>query len=458
MSSALSSTVVSKASIAVNRFGYGARGNELEQAKVNPKQWVKSQLQAISYSADFPDSNTILLEHFNYQQNKKDNKNNKKQQVNRKPSIDKNNNNYTRKMMVTMSADTIEQAVTSSNSVSWRLLDFFSNHFSVSAGGRLMAGLVSTLEREAIAPNLLGNFADLLIAVEQHPAMLIYLNNERSFGPNSKIGKRRRKGLNENLAREILELHTLGVNGGYQQTDIVELAKAITGWSVINLKKEKGDGFKFRANGHESGDRKILGKNYSAKGVLQGEQMLRDLAVNPATAKYICYKLAHHFVSEKPAEALLIKMEQAWLKTSGNIKQVMMTLFDADEAWLDTTQKFKTPREFVISAHRVLSETKIHSKAVYNTLTTLGQKPFNSGSPAGYSDNQKDWAGASALMSRIDWTARVSSFRKNANAEKLIKKAFGQSISEHSYQVIMRAESRQQAFILFLMSPEFQRR
>ena len=185
----------------------------------------------------------------------------------------------------------------------------------MTANGRLMAGLSATLEREAIAPNLFGNFESMLLAVEQHPAMLIYLNNEKSFGPNSRISKRHKKGLNENLAREILELHTLGVNGGYLQEDVIELAKAITGWSVFNPQKERNTGFTFRKNGHEPGTRILLGKRYPNEGIEQGENMLRDLAMNPATVKYICYKLAHHFVGEAPLQSLLNNMENTCVKT-----------------------------------------------------------------------------------------------------------------------------------------------
>jgi len=446
------------ASIAVNRFGYGARNNELQQAQANPLKWLKSQLTIPVLNNAFPSSEDILKEHFHFIQQKKQHKKQNAMAGANKKNIDKKTRKYARNTLLSMSSDTVKQAINSSHSVSWRLLDFFSNHFSVSANGRLMTGLAATLERESIAANLLGQFDDLLLAVEQHPAMLIYLNNEKSFGANSTLGMRRKKGLNENLAREILELHTLGVDGPYQQTDVTELAKAITGWSVVNLIKEQGSGFTFRHFGHEPGERTLLGKTYKENGVHQGEQMLRDLAVNPATAKHMCYKLAHHFVTENPPKLLLSKMETTWLKSNGNIKQVMFAMFEAQESWLDSPQKFKTPREFVISSHRALATTKINDKGIYNALTALGQQPFNAGSPAGYSDKQKDWLGASALMARIDWTTTMSSYRKRANAEKIMRHALGEGVAEHTYKMVIRAESRQQALTLLLMSPEFQRR
>ena len=451
--------LINRANIAVNRFGYGARNDELIQATKNPKKWITEQLQPINFSATFPHSNDVFLEHVKYLKEKK---HQKKKKNNNQSANAQSNNKMTRNMaritLRRMSADTLKKAINSSNSVSWRLLDFFSNHFSVSANGRLMSGLAATLERESIAPNMLGNFEELLLAVEQHPAMLIYLNNEKSFGPNSRMARKKKKGLNENLAREILELHTLGVNSGYSQLDVIELAKGITGWSVLNPRKERHAGFTFRANGHEPGVRKLLGKSYTEGGIAQGKQMLRDLAMSPATAKYVCYKLAHHFVSETPSNSLLSKMENTWMKTRGNIRQVMLSLFNSDDAWLNSPQKFKTPREFIISTHRALGTTKTNEKVLLASVIMLGQQPFNAGSPSGYSDSQKDWQGASDLMARIDWSVKFSSQRKRINAERIMNSALALNTNKHTYKLVIRAESRQQALTLLLMSPEFQRR
>ncbi|ARD46034.1 DUF1800 domain-containing protein [Colwellia sp. PAMC 21821] len=449
-----SSVKTNNAFIALNRFGYGAKEGELNQAVKNPKQWIIEQLQPIAFDNRLPHSNDIFLDHEKYIKEKK----HLKKQNNANQKSNSMLNNMARTNMRLMSADTINKAITSSNSVSWRLLDFFSNHFSVTGNSRLMSGLSSTLEREAIAPNLLGKFEDLLLAVEQHPAMLIYLNNERSFGPNSTISKKRNKGLNENLAREILELHTLGVKSSYTQFDVIELAKGISGWSVFNPSKERSVGFTFRSNGHEPGIRKLLGISYPSGGIAQGEQMLRDIAVNPATAKHVCYKLAHHFVSETPSKKLLNIMENTWKHSGGNIKQVMVSLFNSDEAWLDTPQKFKTPREFVISAFRALGTIPPKDKMLLDSMATLGQKPFNAGSPAGYSDSENDWLGASALMARIDWSVKLSSFRSKINAEEIMHIALALPPTTHTYKSVIRAESRQQALTLLLMSPEFQRR
>lgn len=283
----------SQAVIAVNRFGLGARGNELQQATKNPMLYLTNQLVTPEFNDKLPNSNQLLLHLADFIQKRrfsnfapncelpnKKNKSNKKQ----KP--------FFQKSYQQLCCDTVIRAIRSPNSVSWRLLDFFSNHFSVTALGQKMVALAPTLEREAIAPNMLGNFEDMVLAVMHHPTMLIYLNNDRSFGPNSKIGQRSKKGLNENLAREMMELHTLGVNGGYSQADVIELAKGITGWSVALPLKDYKVGFYYRDSGHEPGDRTLLGKNYAQKGEAQGIAMIKALARHPATAKHLCLKLA----------------------------------------------------------------------------------------------------------------------------------------------------------------------
>ncbi|MEW6995992.1 DUF1800 family protein [Colwelliaceae bacterium MEBiC 14330] len=458
----MSSFKVNAENIAVNRFGYGARGDELLSAKDNPKKWLKSQLKPIQFNDQQPSSDEIFLAHAKFQQHKKLMKKQQKKEASTqsKATLKQHNmlKNAARKAYVKMSSATLKQAIDSEHSVSWRLLDFFSNHFSVSTTGRLMLSLSPTLEREAIAPNLLGNFSDLLLAVEQHPAMIVYLNNEKSFGANSRLAKKRKVGLNENLAREIMELHTLGVNSGYSQQDVIELAKALTGWSVKRPIKEHGSGFVYRAYGHEPGNRTLLAKTYSQQGIKQGQQMLRDLAMHPSTAYNLCNKIAHHFVGEKVPTSLLDKMQKTWLDNQGNIKEVMITLFNAEEAWLATPQKLKTPREFVISTYRAIAPTKIDDRVLINSLTNLGQKPFNAGSPAGFSDDESDWLGASALIARVEWATLLSAQLKRINAEKIMASSLGSSISTNTYQIVMRAESRQQANTLFLMSPEFQRR
>ena len=197
--------------------------------------------------------------------------------------------------------------------VTTRLVMFWSNHFCVSANKGPVRGMAGAYEREAIRPHVLGRFVDMLLAVERHPAMLVYLDNHVSIGPNSRAGLNRGLGLNENLAREILELHTLGVGGGYTQEDVTNLARILTGWTVANLANPVGEPgrFFFAPARHEPGAWTVLGKRYGEAGMAAGEAVLRDLARHPATARHIARKLARHFVSAEPPAALVARLTPA---------------------------------------------------------------------------------------------------------------------------------------------------
>lgn len=435
--------------IAANRFGYGAKHTDNVKQIPDAKAWLKSGLILPVFDNTLPTSIVLGQRIHEYRLQKKMAKQQGKE-------LSMEQKSFARNAFLRFFDDTVTQVNNAEHTIQWRLLDFFSNHFSVTAQSTVLNQLAPTLEREAIAPNLLGNFEDLLLAVVKHPAMLIYLNNERSFGPNSKMGKRG-KGLNENLAREILELHTLGVNAGYTQQDVIELAKGISGWSVANPANEPDQGFVYRDKGHEPGSRKLLAKTYKKGGVEQGELMLKDIAQHTSTCHFICNKLAIHFISDNPPKSLVDKLKVTWQKTNGNIKQVMTTLIDAEESWSATSQKFKSPRDFVFSSMRLLPNNKFKGKQVQQVLKQLGQAPFKAGSPAGFADTEADWMGANAIMSRIDLATNVAS-RYKVNAENLLTTALANTVSELTYLSVVRAESRKQATAMLLLSPEFQRR
>jgi uncharacterized protein (DUF1800 family) len=474
------------AEIAVNRFGMGARAGELASAQSNPLQWLMSQLTPIVFDKKVGDLARAQEMLERYAELKKEEKSKPKPEKKSPKNLNKQDGDNSmgngmnakqdqpaeeeskelkdyRKdsgdMILAMEMESLQYAITAKGSFTSRLLDFFSNHFSVTGQGIEMRVLAPLLEREAIAPNLVGQFSDMLLAVEQHPSMLIYLNNEKSIGPDSPYGKKSKKGLNENLGREILELHTLGVHGGYTQTDVRELAMAITGWSVVG-KNEQGSGFVFRDKAHQPGTRKVLGKSYAQDDVKQGEAILKDLAHHPSTAKYVSFKLARHFIADKPSELLVEAMTKKWLETQGNIKSVVKTMFEHPDSWLPAQQKYKSPREFVVSTLRVvdsLEPLKFEKLKVLQSLSALGQQPFNAGSPAGYGDVSSAWDGAEALMARIEWVNQVAS-RIKVQALPLLEAALGKQVTENTLKQVRRAESRQQGLVLALMSPEFQRR
>src|SRR5213080_771491 len=217
-----------------------------------------------------------------------------------------------------------------------RLVAFWSNHFCISANkGGLARMWAGSFEREAIRPYVLGRFADMLKAVEQHPAMLFFLDNQQSLGPDSRAGLNRKRGLNENLAREIMELHTLGVNGGYSQDDVTSLARIITGWTYAGRQGMLGTpgSFVFNANAHQPGAHRVMGKIYESSGVTQGEAVLADIARHPSTAKFIANKFARHFVADDPPPALVARLADVFVKSDGDLKALATALLDSDEAW-----------------------------------------------------------------------------------------------------------------------------
>ncbi|WP_076540949.1 DUF1800 family protein [Shewanella sp. UCD-KL21] len=462
--------------IATNRFGLGARPNELSLATNDPKAYLVKQLVIPEFEATEFNSDEIIRQVSEFlrqeqlakknrqtenmmsmQGQSNSNKGNNKKKFNGPKPLPPHKQAYYQ-----LTASAFNSAINSPNSLSWRLLQFFSNHFSVTVSGRVMTALAATLEREAIAPNLLGSFEDMLQAVSSHPAMIRYLNNEKSFGANSPLGKRG-KGLNENLAREILELHTLGVNGGYTQADVIELANGISGWSIANPRKDNATGFIYRVNGHEPGARTLLGKQYpaaqdNASGVKQGQAMLADIAKQPQTATHLCYKIAKYFISDNPSESLQKKLVETWTQTDGNIKQVMLTLINAEESWQPELQKFKTPVEHVISSYRAVDQPVTNMQKLLKQLGEMGQQPFKAGSPEGFGDLEPDWNSANALMTKINWTTQFATSQRDSDTAQTINTVYGNSLSELSFNTITRAESREQALALLLLSPEFLRR
>ena len=356
-----------------------------------------------------------------------------------------------------------------------RLVHFWSNHFAVSADKLTVIGLSGLLEFEAIRPHVLGRFGDMLNAVERHPAMLLYLDQAQSVGPNSAIGSRfgqrgnRKLGLNENLAREIMELHTLGVRTGYDQADVTEFARAMTGWTVSGLGRGPGarfsgtDGppgeFVFARPLHEPGTRTIMGKHYDQEGERQAQAILNDLAAHPATATHLATKLARHFAGDTPPPGLVARMEAAFLKSGGDLPGVYRVLIASPEAWVATNPKFKTPWEWSISSMRALGMQTAEPAMATGLLNQLGQPVWRPGSPAGYDDIAASWAGPDAVMRRVEAAERFA-LRAGAtiDARTLAPKLFQAGLTPATVQALAHAESPRQALALLLVAPEFMRR
>jgi uncharacterized protein (DUF1800 family) len=343
-----------------------------------------------------------------------------------------------------------------------RLVAFWSNHFCISANkGELARMWAGSFEREAIRPYVLGRFGDMLKAVEQHPAMLFFLDNQQSLGPDSRAGQNRKRGLNENLAREIMELHTLGVGGGYSQDDVTSLARIITGWTFAGRQGQLGapGSFVFNANAHQPGPQRLLGKIYENNGVGQGEAALADIARHPSTAKFIATKFARHFVADDPPPALVARLEDVFRKSDGDLKAMTLALVDSNEAWQAPLTKLRSPYEFLVATGRLLARIPEDPGAYLGSLNPLGQPLWSPSGPNGFPDTNAAWAAPEGMKLRLDISAQIASrLGGNIDPRDLLEFAAADAASPETRRTIERAESRQQALALLLMSPEFQRR
>jgi uncharacterized protein (DUF1800 family) len=340
-----------------------------------------------------------------------------------------------------------------------RLVWFWSNHFCVSADKGGVRPICGAYEREAIRRNVLGRFGDMLLAAESHPAMLIYLDNARSIGPDSFAGLRQKRGLNENLAREILELHTLGVRSVYTQEDVTNFANVITGWTVIGFRQDpmRAGEFVFNPNMHQPAAQTVVGKHYPDKGMEQGRAVLAALARHPATARHVCTKLARHFVADEPAPALVERLTKRFLDTQGDLKEMAKTLVTSPEAWMAPSAKLKRPGEWIIGSFRAVGVTPPEIGPVMQAHNLLGEPIWRPSAPKGFPDESAPWL--DGLAQRLDIANQLARrVGEQVNVREVFEETLGPLASADTRQAIARAESRQQALALLFMAPEFQRR
>ncbi len=356
-----------------------------------------------------------------------------------------------------------------------RLVWFWSNHFCISADKAF--GMAGAYEREAIRPHVLGRFADMLLAVESHPAMLVYLDNTESMGADSVAGINRDKGLNENLAREIMELHTLGVRSGYTQKDVTSFANVITGWGwVWPDDPVHGGEFEFVRRLHQPGAQIVLGKSYADTGVEQGRAVLSDLARSAATAQHIAQKLATHFVADEPPPSLVAKLAQKFRDTDGDLKEVCKALVTADESWVPQRGKLKPPSAWLVAMLRLsggqwpiapgmnkafeqrMGVTPWPVGRVLTAQTQLGEALWRPPAPNGYPDTEAAWI--DGVPRRLDIATGFASqlAANDADPRAVLESALGPLASAATRDTIARAESRPQALALLVMAPEFLRR
>jgi len=459
--------------IAANRFGLGARPGDLAHIGNDPVGWLRVQLkgappalaaEGLRSSADIIAQSLVVRREI--RQARQEAKNGDAAALEAVIKLPK----LFRPLYIAEVTARFRQAAATDRPFLERVTQFWTNHFAVSVDKVAVLGVAGSLEREAIRPRVLGNFTGLLLAVEQHPAMLLYLDNHISVGPHSRaaaiVGRRNAKrpvGINENLAREIMELHTLGVGSGYTQADVTTFAEVITGWSIGGEAGRFSSGapgqFVFRSELHEPGAKVVLGKRYPDNGIEQGEAVLRDIAARPATAHFIATKLCRHFIADDPAPAAVAHVANAFTSSGGDLPTVYQALLTAPGAWAQPLSKYKTPSDYIVSTFRGLELPVGYGRGALGAFEVLGQRTYSPGSPAGWPDRSDDWSGASALMKRIEWAdavgQRVGGRREAAG---LAPELLGGNLSANTSTAISRAASAPQALTLLLAAPEFMRR
>jgi uncharacterized protein (DUF1800 family) len=355
-----------------------------------------------------------------------------------------------------------------------RLVMFWQNHFSMTVNkAETIRGTIGQLERDVIRKNVLGRFEDMLDGVMSHPAMIAYLDNDDSMGPNSEIGLQWGAGFNENLARESLELHTLGSGGGYTEQDVSAYAKILTGWSYVRGWESDGrwnggtpanrGRFIFREEWHEPGPIEFMGRTYAQPGTGQARRVFEFLAASPATAEHIAFKLVRHFITDEPTPAMVEPLKARFLETDGNLKQVARALVELPEAWTLPLEKVRTPYELAIAQYRALGTRYLTDEywALSETLRALHHMIWEAPSPEGYSDEAAYWLDPDGMTIRLDTaqlSARVYGSRLKGSTPQLANNLYGKSLSRATRERIAGSGDVNRELTILFCSPEFQRR
>ena len=335
------------------------------------------------------------------------------------------------------------------------MVDFWFNHFNVFAGKGNDQALVASYERDAIRPNAMGSFRDLLGATAKHPAMLYYLDNARSSAAAVKANGKP-AGLNENYARELMELHTLGADAGYSQTDVTELARMLTGWTFDQRRLiEDNETFRFDARRHDTGTKTWLGRTVAPDGQREGEQALDVLAAHPATARHVSYKLAQYFVQDAPPPALVARMARSWQDSGGDIRTVLRTMFYSPEFMAPAAQnaKFKTPYRYVLSAARAAAPPVVNVPQLLGTMRQLGMPLYGCQTPDGYKNTEAAWLNPDALSRRIAFATALAGGKQPVDAAQL-DATLGSTVSPRTRDIVAQHAAPLRASML-LGSPDF---
>lgn len=452
--------------IAAHRFGFGPRPGELERISPDPRGWVLAQIDPAApvpaSLTGFPSSGERLRAIF--------------EAAGPRGAAGAKSLEIAKSVSTPEIVAQLGERVRSERPLIERLVAFWSNHFATARNKSYNHAIGSTFATEAIRPHIFGSFADMLFAAETHPAMQTYLDNNLSIGPNSPIGQRlQRTDINENLAREMLELHTLGVDGGYSQADVEALALILTGWSVPNRRYQAmrermamRSGMRpFETFGpatyffqyHEPGRKRLLGKTYRENGPEELREVTRDLTAHPATARHLATKLVRHFVADTPPEPAVAAVASVFAATGGDLAEVTRSLVGLEAAWADPLPKFKTPQDYVVAALRALDVKGLETRQVYSSLPPMGQEPLRYPSPKGWPDTAAAWVSPGGLMRRIEF-ARIVARRVGDRMPplELLEATCGPVAGAQTRALVSGAPSGEEGVAFVLASREFQRR
>jgi uncharacterized protein (DUF1800 family) len=458
--------------IAAHRFGLGPRPGDLDAIAGDPRGWLLSQLEgpppASPERAALPDHMAVQRELATKRA---------ADQATKGGGAGKSKaaRRYQRATLGAESRARLLDAATTDAPFHERLTRFWSDHFTTSATQRRARHLVGAHEREAVRPHVAGRFADMLLASTRHPAMLLYLDNAGSIGPDTTRAQRRDKGLNENLAREILELHTLGVGGGYRQADVIALAELITGWTVFGgpprgrMDLERPHGFSFREDLHQPGRKTLLGRRYGGGGggVGEGEAALRDLAAHPSTPRFLATKLCRHFLGPQAPPAAVNAIAESLRTSGGDLKVASRVLVEHPASWVSPAPgqgALRDPSRLLVAMARAVDlggwsgRRKDWADKVLDAQAWLGQPAFSAPSPAGWSDDPADWTGPEQVLRRVELAFQVGTKAgglvpdPGAWADDLLAPV----LDDDTRQAVRRAGSRAEAVAFALASPAFQ--
>jgi uncharacterized protein (DUF1800 family) len=478
-----------QAATAVNRFGLGAMPGEIASARNEPRQWLISQIgpadQPVPVDGEPFKNSALLVQDLAAFRHKRRALKQEGDTEDLRAFVMQQ-----RQVLINEMASRFQQGFTSHRPFAERLVWFWSNHFTISVQNPAVASLAGAYEREAIRPHIAGKFEDMLLAVTTHPAMLIYLNNAQSIGPDSPAGRLIARGLNENFGRELMELYSLGVDGGYSQADVIALARLLTGWSVDIAPPGSGKGlgrlarffqarfdqsesfdgasrgFRYFSARHEPGLVTFRGKTYP-DGIAGGRAAIHDLARDPATARFIAIKFARHFVSDNPSPLLVARLEKSFLDTQGDLKALAIAMLEDSSAWNEGAQKMRNPVEYVTATYRLLNLPRTQNagqqiRGAMQACRMMGHFPMAAPSPKGWSDISGDWSGPDAVLSRIEWAQALGThLPENVGAEQIARladQAIGEELSQQTRSAVAAAPTGGEALALLVSSPEFQRR